>query len=57
VYLYQGKAGCIWDILQLKLSPKQQDILISDVSEDSSEGSCSSNGNEKSVYTQIAMID
>ena len=62
VYLYQGKAGCIWNILQLKLSPKQQEILISDASDTSSdEGSYTSNGsnasNGKSVYTQMAMID
>ena len=63
VYLYQGRAGCIWDIVQLKLVPKQcsnSENSDSDIgTESSDDGSYTSNKSKKdtNVYTQISLID
>jgi hypothetical protein len=65
VYVYQNKAGCSWDILQLKLNPVKKanntnnynindtdSVEMSDDSDNSSNGG----GNNK-IYTQMSMID
>lgn len=64
VYVYQGKAGCSWDILQLKLNPtkKANNSIITDTDNDSVEMSDDSNdgGNNSTnnnIYTQMSMID
>ena len=45
VYLYQGRAGCIWDILQLKFEPKKNynNLSDNDTCSLSSDEGCSSN--------------
>lgn len=66
VYLYQGKAGCLWDILQLKLEPKK---TYNDVSESDSCSSLLSDDDSQTnkrnkdtsvssnVYTSMSLID
>lgn len=55
VYLYQNKAGCAWDILQLKLVQNTKDINTSDCSDNGSEDNNTTvNSN---IYTQMSLID
>ena len=69
VYVYQNKAGCSWDILQLKLNPVKKanntnnynindtdSIEMSDDSDTSNTSNNSNNYNNK-IYTQMSMID
>ena len=66
VYVYQSKAGCSWDILQLKLNPKKTNSTSStnytindsdDSVEMSDDSSNSSNSGNNKIYTQMSMID
>ena len=62
VYFYQDKAGCIWDILQIKFVTTKSNttntsnnlMIDDDLSESSFESSNQSNSN---VYTQMSLID
>ena len=54
VYVYQNKAGCAWDIIQLKLVSSTKEIAINN-SDCSDNGSCSEENNTNEEHLFNAM--
>jgi len=57
VYMYQNRAGCAWDIMQLKLVNATKEIAISDSSDNGSASEEDNTNDNNHIYTQIALID